>query len=186
MASTKLRASTQLNNDGTLLDTGGNVTSNLDAGGQKITNVGSPSSDSDVPTKGYVDGVAEGLTVKDAVRLRAQTGISLGSQVGTATGPTKSDPGNSQIDGSWVNRKDRVLFDSQGTGSQNGVYKVADSSTALREEIESHIDDLRDEYDVPEEGDYELNIPDREGEDGLFYPQEQSEGGGMTLEVGDE
>lgn len=141
----QVRASTQINNDSHLIEADGSqaLTSNWDAGAQKITNLkaveinNDPTSDNEVARKGYVDGVAEGLTVKDAVRVQAQSNISIGSEVGTAKGSaSRNNPTNSQVDSVWVNRKDRVLLSSQSTGSENGIYKVGDTSTALRSEFD--------------------------------------------------
>lgn len=80
-------------------------------GGNKVTNVGTPTSNSDAATKAYVDSVAQGLSVKTAVRVATTANITLS---GTQT-----------IDGVSLSVGDRILVKNQSTGSQNGVYDVA-------------------------------------------------------------
>lgn len=77
---------------------------------QKITGLAEPTADSDAATKGYVDGVAQGLDVKQSV-LAATTGnIDL-----TATGtPT--------IDGVAIGDGERILVKDQTDSLENGIY----------------------------------------------------------------
>lgn len=129
---TKIQASTQINNDSEFLNLDGSNTmsGSLNLGSNRIVNLGSPTNDSDVASKGYVDGVAEGLTVKNAVRVKSQSNYDLtNGSIGTDANPS---PNNAQIDGAWVNQNDRVLLSSQTTGSENGIYTVPD----LRSEFE--------------------------------------------------
>jgi hypothetical protein len=80
-------------------------------GGFKLTNVGTPTATTDAATKAYVDSVAQGLSVKTAVRVATTANITLS---GTQT-----------IDGVAVNAGDRVLVKNQSTSSENGAYDVA-------------------------------------------------------------
>ena len=80
-------------------------------GGFKLTNVGTPTATTDAATKAYVDSVAQGLSVKTAVRVATTANITLS---GTQT-----------IDGVSVNAGDRVLVKNQSTSSENGAYDVA-------------------------------------------------------------
>ena len=75
---------------------------------QKITNLADPVASSDAANKSYVDGVAQGLDVKDSVRVATTGNITLS---GTQT-----------IDGVAVIADDRVLVKDQSTASQNGIY----------------------------------------------------------------
>jgi hypothetical protein len=86
-------------------------TADQSLGGFKVTNVGTPTSNSDAATKAYVDSVAQGLSTKTAVRVATTANITLS---GTQT-----------IDGVSVIAGDRVLVKNQTTTTQNGVYDVA-------------------------------------------------------------
>ena len=83
-------------------------TGSVSANSQKITNLADPTSDNDAANKGYVDGVAQGLDVKDSVVAATTANITLS---GTQT-----------IDGVSVSADNRVLVKNQSTGSQNGLY----------------------------------------------------------------
>jgi hypothetical protein len=91
-------------------------TADQSLGGFKVTNVGTPTSNSDVATKAYVDSVAQGLSTKTAVRVATTANITLS---GTQT-----------IDGVSVIAGDRVLVKNQTTTTQNGVYDVASGAWA--------------------------------------------------------
>ena len=83
-------------------------TGSVSLNSQKITNLADPTGDNDAANKGYVDGVAQGLDVKDSVVAATTANITLS---GTQT-----------IDGVSVSADDRVLVKNQSTGSQNGLY----------------------------------------------------------------
>lgn len=80
-------------------------------GGNKVTNIGTPTSNTDAATKAYVDSVAQGLSVKTAVRVATTANITLS---GTQT-----------IDGVVLSAGDRVLVKNQTTTTENGVYDVS-------------------------------------------------------------
>ena len=75
---------------------------------QKITNLATPTADSDAATKGYVDLAAQGLDAKPSALVATTANITLS---GTQT-----------IDGITVAAGDRVLVKNQATASQNGIY----------------------------------------------------------------
>ena len=81
---------------------------------QKITGLATPTADGDAATKAYVDGVAQGLDIKDSVKAATTANITLS---GTQT-----------IDGVSVLADDRVLVKDQSTASQNGIYVCAAGS----------------------------------------------------------
>lgn len=86
-------------------------TADQSMGGFKLTNVATPTAAGDASTKGYVDGVAQGLDIKDAVRAATTVNITLS---GTQT-----------VDGVSLIAGDRCLVKDQTTGSENGIYVVA-------------------------------------------------------------
>ena len=84
---------------------------------QKITNLADPTSDNDAANKGYVDGVAQGLDVKDSCVAATTANITI------ATALNNGDT----IDGVTLSTNDRVLVKDQSTASQNGIYIVGSS-----------------------------------------------------------
>jgi phage-related tail fiber protein len=77
----------------------------------KLTNLATPTNDSDAANKAYVDAARSGLDVKQSVRAATTANITLS---GTQT-----------IDGVALIAGDRVLVKDQSTASQNGIYVVA-------------------------------------------------------------
>jgi hypothetical protein len=78
---------------------------------QRITGLSDPVFAQDAATKNYVDSVAQGLEVKQSVRVATTANITLS---GTQT-----------IDGVSVIAGDRVLVKNQTTTAQNGIYLAA-------------------------------------------------------------
>jgi phage-related tail fiber protein len=78
---------------------------------QKITNLATPTADTDAATKAYVDATKQGLDVKDSVRAATTGSITLS---GTQT-----------VDSVALIAGDRVLVKDQSTASANGIYEVA-------------------------------------------------------------
>lgn len=105
-----VRAQNYLTSSSTL-NTLAAATGNYSMGGNKITNLGTPTADTDAATKAYVDAARAGLDVKMSVRVATTANITLS---GTQT-----------IDGVAVVAGDRVLVKNQSTGSANGIYVVA-------------------------------------------------------------
>lgn len=86
-------------------------TSPVALNGQRIAGLGVPTADGDAATKGYVDGLAQGLDTKQSVRAATTANITLS---GTQT-----------IDGVAVVAGNRVLVKNQTDATQNGIYVVA-------------------------------------------------------------
>lgn len=91
----------------------------------KITNLGSPTSDNDAVTKIYVDDAIAGLTWKAAVHLIA---YGAGSNV-ALTGSTNTliVDGHSALDSTDTGY--RILLAGQTTASENGIYVYTDNGT---------------------------------------------------------
>ena len=97
-------------------------TSAVSLNSQKITGLADPTADADAANKGYVDGVAQGLDVKDSVVATT-----------TANGTLSSAFANGQsIDGVTLQTGDRILIKNQTTASQNGIYNVQASGAPSR------------------------------------------------------
>ena len=88
----------------------------LAAATNPVTGV-TPTADAHFATKGYVDGVSQGLDIKDSVKVATTANITLS---GTQT-----------IDGVAVSADERVLVKNQSTASQNGLY-LCKASTWVR------------------------------------------------------
>jgi len=84
---------------------------------QKITNLADPVADSDGANKGYVDGVAQGLDIKDSCTAATTANITISTALNN--GDT--------LDGVTLSTNDRVLVKNQNTASENGIYKVGSS-----------------------------------------------------------
>ena len=89
-------------------------TASVSLNSQKITNLATPTADTDAATKAYVDAARSGLDVKVSCRAATTANITLS---GTQT-----------IDGVALIAGDRVLVKDQSTGSANGIYVVAAGS----------------------------------------------------------
>ena len=97
-------------------------TSAVSLNSQKITGLADPTGDIDAANKGYVDGVAQGLDVKDSVVAKT-----------TANGTLSTAFANGQsIDGVTLQTGDRILIKNQTTASQNGIYNVQASGAPSR------------------------------------------------------
>ena len=97
-------------------------TSAVSMNSQKITGLADPTADADAANKGYVDGVAQGLDVKDSVVATT-----------TANGTLSTAFANGQsIDGVTLQTGDRILIKNQTTSSQNGIYNVQASGAPSR------------------------------------------------------
>ena len=96
---------------------------------QKITNLATPTADGDAASKYYVDGVSQGLDVKDSVVAATTANITI------ATALNNGDT----LDGVTLSTNDRVLVKDQSTASQNGIYIVG-SSPARADDLAAGVD----------------------------------------------
>ena len=92
-------------------------TGNFSFASNKLTNLADPTSDQDAATKYYVDSVAQGLNVKQAV-------------IATTTGNITLNGLSTQSGGDWTSSLtagDRVLVKNQSTQADNGIYLASSS-----------------------------------------------------------
>tara|TARA_R100001224_G_scaffold112123_2_gene93833 strand:- start:11 stop:1174 length:1164 start_codon:yes stop_codon:yes gene_type:complete len=85
-----------------------------------------PTADAHFATKSYVDGVSQGLDIKEGVKVATTANITLS---GTQT-----------IDGVAVSADERVLVKNQSTASQNGLYLCKASSWTRTDDLASGAD----------------------------------------------
>ena len=85
-----------------------------------------PTADAHFATKGYVDGVSQGLDIKDSVKVATTANITLS---GTQT-----------IDGVAVSADERVLVKNQSTASQNGLYLCKASTWVRTDDLAAGVD----------------------------------------------
>tara|TARA_B100001057_G_scaffold269038_1_gene269241 strand:+ start:3460 stop:5457 length:1998 start_codon:yes stop_codon:yes gene_type:complete len=114
-------SSTDSNGD-IILDPNGS--GDVDVNSSKIINVTDPTADQHAATKAYVDSVANGLDVKDSVRLAtasALAAVTYNNGNGTLTADAN---GALSVDGAAVVADDRLLIKDQASAVQNGIYKV--------------------------------------------------------------
>ncbi|MFO0863549.1 MAG: hypothetical protein U0744_02625 [Gemmataceae bacterium] len=90
--------------------------------GGTITGLSSPSGSSDAATKGYVDGLIQGVKWKASVKVATTTNGTL------ATAYENGDT----IDGVTLATGDRILIKNQSTASENGIYTVNASGAPTR------------------------------------------------------
>ena len=96
---------------------------------QKITNLATPTADGDAASKSYVDGVSQGLDVKDSVVAATTANITI------ATALNNGDT----LDGVSLSTNDRVLVKDQSSASENGIYIVG-SSPARADDLAAGVD----------------------------------------------
>ena len=80
--------------------------------------VASPSSANHAASKSYVDSAIQGVTWKEAVRVRVTSNVSVSSAPAA-------------LDGVTMASNDRVLLTAQSTASENGIYVYNGSGSAM-------------------------------------------------------
>lgn len=99
-----------------------------------LTDLPTPSNGTDATTKDYVDGLAQGLEVKDSVNATSQSDIDLAST---------ADP--SPVDGYTLQDGDRILLQGQTDATENGIY---DATTATDPTTWTRSSDFDEDADV--------------------------------------
>jgi hypothetical protein len=106
-----------------------NGTGTVDVNGARISGLGTPTQDTDAATKLYVDTVAEGLSVKPAVRAATTANITATYDNGTAgVGSTLTIAATATLTIDGVNSwsvGDGILVKNQTNAFENGRYYVS-------------------------------------------------------------
>jgi hypothetical protein len=103
------------------------ATEDINFNDNKITGLSNPSASSDAANKGYVDAVAQGLVVKEAV-VAATTVNQTGTYSASGLTFTYTATGTPSIDSVSITATGtRLLLKDQTTGSQNGIYTLTTS-----------------------------------------------------------
>ena len=97
----------------------------IDVGLNVIQNLGTPTQPHHATRKDYVDGLLQGLDVKESVRV-ATTSSDANNSLSTAYANGQT------LDGVTLATGDRVLIKDHATGTENGVYIVAASGAPSR------------------------------------------------------
>ena len=86
--------------------------------GATVTGIPTPMNDSDASNKAYVDAIAQGLTWKNAVHVKATGDVSISSAPAS-------------IDNHTLSAGERVLLADQATSSENGIYVFNGAGSAM-------------------------------------------------------
>ena len=101
---------------------GGTMSGAIAMGTNKITGLGTPTSDADAATKSYVDSASQGIDWKASVRAATTGNVTLASAL----------ENGDVLDGVTLATGNRVLVKDQSTGSENGIYVVKASGAPDR------------------------------------------------------
>lgn len=110
-------------------------------GGNRLTNLGAPTANSDAATKQYVDNAIEGVKPKEAVRVATTANLTALSGLLTIDGVTL-------VDG------DRVLVKDQSNSAENGIYIAAAGTWSRAADFDqvTPINEIRGAYVAVMEG----------------------------------
>lgn len=106
-----------------------------------LTDLPTPTSGTDAVNKEYVDGVAQGLEVKDSVDATNTTGIDLTS----TANPNPIDTDANGNNGYTLSDGDRILLQGQSDATENGIY---DAVTATDPSTWTLANDFNSDDDV--------------------------------------
>ena len=115
---------------------------NVAVTGGTITGLGDPSSSSEAATKNYVDTLVAGLRTRVIARVASTANVNI------STGLENGDI----LDGVTLVTGNRVLLKDQSTASQNGLYIVVASGSALRDPEFDIISELAGQLILVSEG----------------------------------
>ncbi|NBQ67352.1 MAG: hypothetical protein EBU46_00360 [Nitrosomonadaceae bacterium] len=126
-------ATSKLADSGNFILKGGSVafTADQSLGGNKITNLGTPTSSGDASTKAYVDSAVSAAVVGQSKRARVRAATT-----GNITISTALNNGDT-LDGVTLVTDDLVLVKNQTASENNGVYVVG-ASPARNEQFDTY------------------------------------------------
>ena len=107
----------------------------------------------DLAPKGYVDSVAQGLSVKTSVRLATAAALPANVYANGASGVGATLTGVSvgvlTVDGSTVNAGDRVLVQNEAAGANNGIYTCTIAGAAGAAYVLTRSTDMNQAPQIP-------------------------------------
>ena len=108
--------------DAKLPKAGGTMSGDIAMGTNKITGLGTPTSDADAATKAYVDSASQGIDWKASVRAATTAAVTLSTDLANG----------SVIDGVTLVTGNRIHVKNQTSGAENGIYVVQASGAPVR------------------------------------------------------
>ena len=101
------------------------INTTADLTGNRIVNLQDPIEDQDAATKHYVDAIAQGLSIKEAVKLSTTAAFDATFTPLVAYGSLTSNVYERlEIDTIQPGANDRILVKNQSAELENGIYKV--------------------------------------------------------------
>jgi hypothetical protein len=121
------------------------LTGDLSAGTKKITNLGTPSATADAATKGYVDGVVQGLDIKPSSKAATTAVLPDCTYSGAGNGTLTADANGAfpTVDGVAPALNQKYLVKNQATGLQNGLYSLTTVGDAGTPWVLTRVDELK-------------------------------------------
>jgi len=102
-------------------------------GAAGVLPVGTPAADGDAATKAYVDSTAQGLTIKDPVRIATTAALPAVTYANGASGVGATLTADAAavwtIDGQALVATKRILVKDQAAPAQNGIYTITTVGT---------------------------------------------------------
>jgi len=124
------------------------ASNNVNFNAVRLTNVADPISSNDVASKSYVDSVAQGLQVKDAVVVATDASLT-GTYAASGQTFTLTATGTPSIDGVNITALGtRVLLKDQSTGSDNGIYTLTTAAASGVSPVFTRADDFNTNAEI--------------------------------------
>lgn len=109
-------------------------TADVSLNGQKLTNVGTPTANTDGVNKAYADALIQGLVLKGTARVATAAALPACTYANGTSGVGATLTGNANgaltVDSYAVAANDLVLVKNQASGLQNGLYVVTQAGSA--------------------------------------------------------